>query len=127
MNRIAVLVLTAIAVGMSAQAQTSTKRIPGYRCMMLDITEQQSMDPTFHVTLRAAPSPSSPEAGWAGSVVIVKEPVQSQNGFLQMLKPNGQTAWILANEVKAYHPVAAPNAKCVPEVLPNGRVGTGPG
>ena len=111
----------------SVQAQNAAKRIPGYRCMMLNITEQQSMDPAFHVSLKSAPSASAPEAGWAGSIVIVHEPVTPENGFLMMLKPNGQTAWIRADEVKAYRPAAEPNTHCIPEVLPNGRIVTGPG
>lgn len=111
----------------SAHAQGGAKPIAGYRCMMLNITEQQSMDPNFRVTIRSAPSPSAPSAGWAAAVVIVRDPAVPQNGFLQMLKPNGQTAWIPADMVKVYRPAADPNARCVPEVLPNGRIGTGPG
>lgn len=127
MVRTIFLILSLVAVGVPAFAQAPVKRIPGYECMMLNITEQQSMDPAFHVTLRSSPSSSAPEAGWAGSIVIVREPPVSQNGFLSVLKPNGQRAWILADMVKAYHPVADPTAKCMPEVLPNGRIGTGPG
>jgi hypothetical protein len=95
--------------------------------MMLNITEQQSMDPSFRVSVKSAPSSSSPDAGWAAAVVIVRDPAVPQNGFVQMLKPNGQTAWIPANLVKTYRPVADPNARCTPEVLPNGMIGTGPG
>lgn len=111
----------------ATQAQSAGRRIPGYECMMLNITEQQSMDPGFRVNVKSAPSSTSPNAGWAAAVVIVRDPSVSRNGFLEMLKPNGQTAWIPANMVKTYRPVADPNARCVPAVLPNGRIGTGPG
>lgn len=109
-----------------ANAQQTTRHIDGYRCMMLNITERQSMDPQFKVVLRAAPSPTAPEAGWAAAIVVIKEPVVPQNGFLQMLKPNGQPAWIPAAMVMAYRPLSDPNAKCFPSVLANGRIGTSP-
>lgn len=128
MKRIIVAFAATFAALAPAQAPTAgTRIITGYRCMMLNITEQQGMDPHFHVPVRTAPSSTAPEAGWATAIVIVREPVVPQNGFLEMLRGNGQTAWIPANEVKAYRPLADPTAKCVPEVLPNGRIGTGPG
>ena len=108
-------------------AQTPVKRISGYRCMMLNISESQAMDPHFHVSLRSQPSSNAAENGWAGSIVIVREPLVPDSGFLQVLKPNGERAWISAAMVKPYRPVADPSAKCIPEVLPNGRIGTGPG
>ena len=123
-----VLVTCVLAVGLSTSGQVhdAGKRIIGYKCMMLNITEQQAMDPNFRVDIKSAPSSASPSAGWAGAVVIVRDPALPENGFLQMLKPNGETAWIRADMVKTYRPVADPTAKCVPEELPNGRIGTGP-
>ena len=127
MRVMALVCVGATIACVSADAQAPVKGIPGYECMMLNITEQQSMDPAFKMVIRSAPSPSAPEAGWAAAIVIVREPAVPRNGFLQMLKPNGETAWISADMVKPYRPVADPTAKCRPEVLPNGRIGTGPG
>ena len=121
-------VVFAVAVtAVPAMAQQPAKRIAGYQCMMLNITEQQSMDPAFHVSLRSVPSDGAPEAGWAGSVPIVREPAVPRNGFLQVLKADGSKAWIAAGMVKPYHPVSDSSARCVPEVLPNGRVVIAPG
>ena len=127
MRSLAIACLVTAGLVGSGQAFGAGKRIPGYKCMMLNITEQQSMDPGFRVEIKSAPSPTSPGAGWAGGVVIVHDPAVPQNGFLEVLKPNGQAAWIPASMVKAYRPLADPTAKCVPEVLPNGRIGFGPG
>jgi hypothetical protein len=127
MNKHVAFVLGVVVAGSTMNAEAAVRRISGYQCMMLNITEQQSMDPAFHVVFRSAPSQSAREAGWAGSVVIVRSPLQQNNGFFQVLKPNGQSAWIAANMVKPYHPAAQPNGTCVPQVLPNGRIGTGPG
>lgn len=123
MRRTAVLLL-AVLGATAAHAQTPVRHVPGYRCMMLNITEQQSMAPNFRVTLRSAPSPTAAEAGWAPAVVIVREPLTPQNGFLQVLRPDGTAAWIPSNMVKPYRPAAAPEAKCFPTILSNGRVGT---
>ena len=110
-----------------AHAQAVGKRLPGYECMMLNITEQQAMDPNFHVGVRAQPSASSPTIGWQPGIVIVKEPAIPTNGFLQILRANGQEAWIEASIVKPYHPLSDPAAKCAPEILPSGLIGSGPG
>ena len=124
----AALILSGAVLASPAFAQTrAPKIIAGYQCMMLNITEQQSMDPNFHIVLRSAPSPAAPTAGWATSVVIVPEHMVSKNGFVPMLRGNGQTAWITERDIKPYRPASNPNARCVPEVLPNGRVGIGPG
>ena len=73
--------------------------------MMLNITEQQSMDPRFHILVRSAPSQSAAVAGWATSVVIVSNDATSRNGFVPMLRGNGEKAWISQNDIKPYRPV----------------------
>jgi hypothetical protein len=111
----------------AALAQTASRPLSGYECKMLNITEQQSMDPNFHVAVHSGPSETSRVVGWAAAVVIVKTPAIAENGFLQMLFPNGRTVWIAASETKAYRPVSDPSARCQPEILANGRIGFGPG
>jgi hypothetical protein len=44
-----------------------------------------------------------------------------------MVMPNGHSVWIESSMVKPYRAKADPTAKCAPEVLPNGRIGFGPG
>jgi hypothetical protein len=115
-------------LGMTAAfGQTTSTPLSGYECRMLNITEQQSMDPTFHVVVRSGPSETSPAAGWASAVIIVKTPAVPENGFLQMLLPNNRTVWISADDTKPYRSRSNPDAKCQPEILPSGRVGFGPG
>jgi hypothetical protein len=116
--------LAILAAGLCSTT-TEAKPLPGYQCMMLNITEQQSMDPTFHVPVRAQPSASAPVVGTAGSVVIVRAPAKPVNGFLEMLFPDGRQVWIASDAVRPYHSLGDPNAKCVPEILSNGRIGFG--
>ena len=116
--------LAILAAGLCSTT-TEAKPLPGYQCMMLNITEQQSMDPTFHVPVRAQPSASAQVVGTAGSVVIVRAPAKPVNGFLEMLFPDGRPVWIASDAVRPYHSLGDPNAKCVPEILSNGRIGFG--
>jgi hypothetical protein len=95
--------------------------------MMLNITEQEAMDPAFHVDVKERPTGMSRTIGWQPGVVIAKDPLLSENGFLQVIRPNGQVGWIPQDMVKPYHAESDPTAKCVPERLPNGLIGSGPG
>jgi hypothetical protein len=127
MHAAAAAALISLLAGLPATAMTQARPLPGYRCMMLNLTEQQSMDVSVHVPVRVRPSTAAPAVGWAGAVLIVREPATPVNGFLQMLLPDGRQVWIAANMVRPYHSLADPNAQCVPEILPNGRIGFGPG
>ena len=122
-----ILGFCAFACSTQAHAQTQPHKIAGYECMMLNITEKQAMDPNFHVVVKAAPAASSKTIGWQPDIVIVKEPGTTTNGYLPVLRANGQPGWIAASIVKPYHAEADPTAKCAPWVLPNGRIGSGPG
>ncbi len=119
------LVALTLLPSAAGHAESPGKRIPGYQCMMLNLTEQQSMDPTVHIPVRASPSNSAPAVGWAGAVVIVREPLAPVNGFLQILFPDGRQLWISADMLRPYHSLGNPRAKCVPMTLPNGRIGFG--
>jgi hypothetical protein len=127
MHAAAAAALISLLAGVPATAMTQTRPLPGYRCMMLNLTEQQSMDLSVHVPVRAQPSTAAPAVGWAGAVLIVKEPATPVNGFLQVLLSDDRQVWIAANMVRPYHSLGDPNAQCVPEILSNGRIGFGPG
>jgi hypothetical protein len=117
------LTLSVVVTGSAAFAASPNKPIPGYRCMMLDLTEKQSTDPSVHVQVRSEPSPGAPAVGWASSVVIVKDGASPTNGYLPMLFSTGKQVWILANQVRPFKSVSDPNARCFPVVLPSGLVG----
>src|SRR5271168_5221554 len=97
--------------------------LPGYACKVLNITEAQAMDPTFHTPYFSQPSASSPVAGYAALEVAVKTPVHNVYGFDEAMFPNGGTVWIHANLLKDYRSVTDPTAKCVPVLMSNGRQG----
>ena len=113
----------ALSAASPVLAATTPRPIPGYKCMMLDLTEQQSMDPSVHIQVRSGPSNSAPAIGWASSVVVVKQPATPVGGYLEMLFSNGREAWIAAKQVRPFKSVSAPSAQCFPVILSNGLVG----
>ena len=97
--------------------------LAGYKCMMLNVTAEQAMDPTFHVPVYAQPSAQSQPVGYAALQIAVRDPERVVNGFEQALFPTGATVWIAAKDLTAYHSLGDPTARCVPARLSNGRYG----
>ena len=99
--------------------------LPGYACMMLNLTEQQYMDGSVRVPSSAG-APASDGARhrlccddcWPS-----RAPEHIVNGFAEALFPTGQTVWIAANMLRPYHNLSDPTMKCAPAKLSNGRPG----
>lgn len=107
----------------SAQGLHVVGPLPGYACMMLNLTEQQYMDGSVRVPVRAAPAPTAQDIGFAATTVAVRAPENIVNGFAEALFPTGQTVWIAANMLRPYHNLSDPTMKCAPAKLSNGRPG----
>ena len=107
----------------SAEGLHIVRPLPGYTCMTLNITDQQSMDFSFHVPVREAPSDTAPVVGWAGANVAVRTPAHVENGFLETLFPTGRTVWIAENMLRPYRSLSNPQATCTPALLSNGKPG----
>jgi hypothetical protein len=95
----------------------------GWSCMMLNLTEQQSMAPNVHIAVRAEPSTDSKPIGYASETVAIQTPAKPVNGFLRAMFPTGREVWIAAGDVKPWHAAANPSARCVPVVKADGRIG----
>ncbi len=119
---VAALGLSAVS-GVSAQGITAVRPLSGYMCMMLNLTEQQSMDPSVSIPVRSRPSDTAPVVGSAPATIAVREPPKPINGYLEALFPTGQRVWIAANSVRPYHSLGDPTAKCIPAVMSNGKPG----
>ncbi len=117
-----VLFLMSVA-GVRAEDIHVVRTLPGYACMMLNLTPQQAIDPKVEIPLRAAPSPNAQVVGYAMPVVAVRIPLKPVNGFYSALFPNGSAVWISASMVRPYHSLGDPGAKCVPAVMSNGLQG----
>lgn len=108
-----------------AQGLTAVRPLPGYVCMQLAITPEQSVDPKVGVPILNAPSPSAAVVNFAASVVLVRDPPHNSGGFLQVLRFNWQVGWIDARYLRPWSNPYAPAARCVPSVLSNGNPGFG--
>jgi hypothetical protein len=113
----------ALAVANAAERAHPVRPLPGYKCMMLNLTEQQFLDSSVRVPVRSEPAASAPKVGWAATNVAVREPLHIVNGFTQALFPNGATVWIESRMLRPYHSLGDPTAKCVPSVMSDGTPG----
>ena len=112
-----------ITTGAYAQGLHAVKPLSGWACMKLNLSEQQSLDPSVHVVVRTAPDASAPNAGWAAMTVAIRSPAHDVNGFQEMLFPNGKHVWIASKDLAPWSSVADPAARCVPSMMSNGRPG----
>ena len=92
--------------------------------MSLNVAPGEMLDPTKAVPLRVAPDLSAKTMGRATSVLIVQASAPSRNGFLEVMRPNRQPAWIEVAYTRSWSNPYAPNARCVPSVMSNGSIGT---
>jgi hypothetical protein len=101
----------------------AVREIPGYKCMKLNLTEKQALDfsGASLVWILTAPEAHAPRGTWAAAVVFVRTPEHLVNGYLEVLQETGKPGWIEAEKVKPYDP----NARCVPSVMSNGKIGPG--
>lgn len=106
-----------------SQGLRAVSPMPGWTCMMLNLTEQQSMDPSVRVPVRAEPSEASPPIGYAAATVAVRVPIAPVNGFIEAMFPSGRPVWIAANLVRPWHSLGDPTARCIPAMLSNGKPG----
>lgn len=119
----AVALISVSPVASWAQGFHALQPAQGWACMMLNLTEQQSLDPTVHVPVFSQPSASARSVGWAPMTVAVREPSHPVNGFAEMLRPNGHRVWIREADLRPWKSLADPTAKCVPSEMSNGTYG----
>jgi len=107
-----------------AQGLHAVRAVPGLACMLLDnksleATQQSALPPVF-----AEPSRGATRIGYPSSVVFVRWPLVEKNGFVAMVRLNGQPGWIAGDHLQPWHPMNGGNAKCTPSLMSNGRLGT---
>ena len=118
---IAVFAMTGMA---GAQGLTAVKPIEGYSCKRLRMTHEQAVDRSFTVPVFSQPSRSNPPAGIASAIVFAKDPSKLQNGFAQILFPDGRSMWIEAKWLAPFATPQFPKATCTPSWMSDGRPGS---
>jgi hypothetical protein len=111
------------ATSASAQGLRAVKPLDGWACMKLNLSEQQSLDPSVHISVRAAPNASAAQAGSAAMTVAVRSPAHDVNGYQEMLFPSGKHVWIATKDIVPWSSLSDPSARCVPSMMSNGKPG----
>ena len=106
-----------------ASGLTVVRHLSGYQCMSLNLSEQAMMNPTIHVPIKAAPSPSAATIGNAIATVIAREPETTQNGYVSVLFLTGRPGWVQAQYLKPWRNPGSSGQQCVPAMMSNGRLG----
>ena len=112
--------MSAVIIGPCSAMAAQGQPIAGWSCKMLNLTEQQSMDPNIHIPVRSAPG--GPVVGYASETVAVRDG-SSTKGFSEALFPTGKHVWIASDMLKTWHAAASPTSTCAPVLKPNGRPG----
>jgi len=108
-----------------AQGLKVVRPLPGYVCMALALTPEQTADPTRGVPVRDIPSLSAPVASWAPSMLVVPMPQQPTAGFLQVVFADGHKGWVQVAALKPWNSPTNPSRRCVPSVMSDGGIGFG--
>jgi hypothetical protein len=108
----------------NAQNVTVVRHLSGYVCMSLDPASEAATNQSQLPPVLAEPSKTAARIGYPTGVVLVKAPIREVNGFVEMIRMNGQTGWISTQHVQPWHSASGGPAKCRPAVLSNGRIGT---
>ena len=108
-----------------SQGLTASRPIPGYSCMRLNLSHDQITNRQLNVPVFEKPSSSSSRVGQASATVIVRSPLNIQNGFAEMMFLDGRQAWIAKDMLMPYATAAAPNARCTPSIMSDGKPGFG--
>jgi len=119
------LVLLFLLGAAHAQDLKAVRPLPGYVCMALALTPEQTADPTRGVPVRDIPSLSAPVASWAPSMLVVVVPQQPTAGFLQVVFADGHKGWLQAAALKPWNSPTNPSRRCVPSVMSDGGIGFG--
>lgn len=116
------LIMAAPMLAGSAQAQglQAVRPLIGYKCMALNLSQQQMMTQT--VPMLAQPSVGAPKVGIVAATVIAadSEPV---NGFQKVLRLDRKVGWVSSQYLKPWANPGGSGQKCVPSVMSNGSLG----
>lgn len=107
-----------------AQGVHAVRPIPGLVCMSLSPEDEAATQQSQLPPILAAPSATAPRIGFPTGIVFVKWPIHQVNDFVEMTRLDGQTGWIDAHHLRPWHSMNKSNAKCVPSLMSNGRLGT---
>ena len=112
----------------SAQGLEAVKPIDGYKCMSLkvgalNVTQEDLFRGNGLPAVYAKPSEKSEQLGTNGKTIIVAWPLKEANGFVEILRLNGQRGWISEKVIKPYATANGSPGTCVPSIMSDGKIG----
>ena len=96
----------------------------GLVCMSLDAQSAAAMSQQDLPPLLAAPSNNASVVGYPTSIVFVRHPTSTRNGYTQIVRLNGQNAWLASDHLVPWHPMNGAATTCTPSIMSNGHLGT---
>lgn len=127
MLRLSISAVLAMSVSgtVLAQGLHAVRPLPGHVCMQLALAPADLIDPKVGIPVREMPSSTAHVVGYAANTMIVQVPQQPTAGFLKVLWPGGESGWMEAAYLRPWSNPFAPNARCVPSVMSDGKPGFG--
>lgn len=107
-----------------AQGLQAVRPVPGLVCVSLDQNSLAAVQQNELPPILAKPNAGAQRIGYATSIVFVRWPEVRENGFVAMIRLNGQPGWIEATHLRPWHSPNGGSATCTPSVMSNGRLGT---
>lgn len=119
----ALLSAPTLVVAQGYTPTTVVRTIPGMQCMALadEYGPQGAYAPP--APEYAGSNAGAPRIGIGAGTILVPDPLKPVNGRSEVLRPNGQKAWIDVSLLTRWHALSSPSATCQPVLLSNGRYG----
>jgi hypothetical protein len=76
--------------------------IPGYNCMDVIYPPEADYNPRLLPPVFAAPTENSRQIGTQGALAYVVWPINEVNGFIELLRFDGETGWIASKYTKPF-------------------------
>lgn len=102
---------------------TVVQPLTGWKCMALASSYGPNGAFAPAVPVFDGPEQSATKIGTSAGTILVAKDMPVSRGRTEILRPNGQKAWIDVRELTNWHSVSDRSATCNPAVLSNGRFG----
>jgi hypothetical protein len=99
------------------------KKLPGWQCMVIAAAYGPLGTNAPPAPVFDGPQPGAAQIGTDGGVIIAPASIHPTNGRTEIIRANGQRAWIDVDQIVPYHSLSNPAAVCYPALLSNGRYG----
>ena len=127
MKRVFIATVLSVCASVTIHAETPNRDLTGFQCFKLDekalhITPDDAFAGRGLPRVFAEPSSSSKEIGSTGGIEYVAWPLKKQNGFMQILRVNGQLGWVIENAFIPLRKADGTIGGCTLQREPNGLI-----